>query len=105
MAQAVVLSLDTIGLPDWLCLPQSHREGEASDEERRGDPCHGVGAARGGGGHGPPKPLQVHGPEAAEGEDPLAQLSQQLPEGQCGRTLTQRRMQPQDQNDGETLFS
>lgn len=88
------------GLQNGLLLQEPHHPREAADEERRGDSRHRVGRVPGGRGAGGAKPLQVHDAEAAEGEDPVAHLPQQLPEGQRSRALPQRGRQPQDQDNG-----
>lgn len=74
------------GLQDRLCLPAPHRAGEAEAQERRGDPrhCHSVHVRGGRGRWRHTSALQVPAAAAAEGEDALAQLTQQLHQGQRG---------------------
>lgn len=88
------------GLQNGLLLQEPHRPRETPDQERRGDSRHRVGRVPRGRRAGGAKPLQVHDAEAAEGEDPVAHLAQQLPKGQRSRALPQRGRQPQDQDHG-----
>lgn len=72
------------GLQDGLRLQTPHRAREAEAQERSGDPCHshGVHVWRGRRRH--PAALQVPAAATAEGEDTLAQFTQQLHQGQRG---------------------
>lgn len=81
-----MISLIAAGLQDRSRLQASYRAREAKAQERRGDPRHSHGLyVRGG--HGRwchTAALQVPSAAAAEGEDTLAQLAQQLHQGQRG---------------------
>lgn len=89
---------DPTGIQNGLLSQEPHRAGKASLQERRGDPRDRVRRDTGGQRVGSAEPLQVDGPEAAEREDPVAELAQQLLEGQRARAFTQWGYQPQDQN-------
>lgn len=95
---------DLLGIQNRLHLQTPHRPRKAPQHQRRGDPCHGVRRVTGGRRAGSAKPLQVHGAEAAKRKDPVAQLPQQLLEGQCSRTFAQRGGQPPDQDHGALIF-
>lgn len=80
-----VILCPAAGLQDRLRLPASHRPGEAKAQERRGDPCHCHSIhVRGGRWQRHTAALQVPAAAAAEGEDALAQFTQQLHQGQRG---------------------
>lgn len=75
------------GLPHRPRLQAAYCAGKAETQERRGNPRHGHGVhVLGGHGRRPHQAApEVPAAAAAEGEDALAQLAQQLHQGQRGR--------------------
>lgn len=86
------------GLQDRSRLQAPYHAREAEAQERRGDPRHGHSLYVWGGRGRHTAALQVPAAAAAEGEDALAQLAQQLHQGQRGG---QRGTLQQPDNHGE----
>ncbi|XP_038016357.1 beta-adducin isoform X3 [Motacilla alba alba] len=85
------------GLPHGLHVPLPPGAGEEQAQERRADPRHRHGLRLRGGARRDPRPAPAR-PEAAEGEDQVAQHPQHLHQGQPGRGGAGQRRQPEDKD-------